>query len=69
MKTKHTLIILAIGFILTIIGALFKIMHFEIGFITGNLLLTVGMFCEIFGGILFLYKLFTHPKFKDFLNS
>jgi len=69
MKTKHTLIIIAIGFILTIIGALFKIMHFETGFITGNLLLLVGMFCEIFGGILFLYKLFTHPKFKDFLNS
>lgn len=69
MKTKHTLVVLAIGFILIIIGALFKIIHFEIGFINGNLLLTVGMFCEIFGGILFLYKLFTHPKFKDFLNS
>ena len=69
MKTKHTLIILAIGFILTIIGALFKIMHFEIGFLTGNFALTVGMFLEIIGGILFLYKLFTHPKFKDFLNS
>lgn len=69
MKTKHTLIIIAIGFILVVIGALLKIMHFEIGFITGNLLLSVGMFCKIFGGILFLYKLFAHPKFKDFLNS
>ncbi len=69
MKTKHTLIIIAIGFILTIVGALLKIMHFEIGFVTGNLLLVVGMNCKIFGGILFLYKLFTHPKFKDFLNQ
>jgi len=69
MKTKHTLIILVIGFIVTLIGALFKILHFEIGFLNGNLLLTIGMFCQIFGGILFLYKLFTHPKLKDFLNS
>jgi hypothetical protein len=69
MKTKHTLVVLAIGLMLTIIGALFKILHIEISAINGNLLLSVGMFCEIFGGILFLYKLFTHPKFKDFLNS
>ncbi|HTO35737.1 MAG TPA: hypothetical protein VLZ72_05835 [Flavobacterium sp.] len=69
MKTKHTLVILAIGFILIFIGALFKIIHFEIGFISGNLLLIVGTFCEIFGGILFLYKLLINPKFKDFLNS
>jgi len=69
MKTKHTLVVLAIGFILIIIGALFKIIHFEIGFLNGNLLLTIGMFFEIFGSISFLYKLFTHPKFKDFLNS
>ncbi len=65
MKTKYTLLVIVIGFILTLIGALFKIMHFPYA----NLLLLVGMFCEIFGGILFLYKLFTHPKFKDFLNS
>lgn len=65
MKTKHTLIILAIGFLITLVGALFKILHFPYG----NLLLLVGMSCEIFGVILLLYKILTHPKLKDFLNS
>lgn len=69
MKTKHTLIILAIGLLLTFIGAVLKITHLEIGSLNGNNILTVGMFVEIFGGILFLYKLFTNKKFKDFLNS
>lgn len=69
MKTKHTLIILAIGLILSFIGVVFKITHLEIGPIHGNNLLTIGMIVEIIGGILFLYKLLTHKKFKDFLNS
>ena len=69
MKTKYTLIIFAIGLILTILGALFKITHLEIGLINGNNLLTIGMFVEIIAIILFLYKLLTHKKLKDFLNS
>ncbi|HLW63206.1 MAG TPA: hypothetical protein VKY33_07365 [Flavobacterium sp.] len=69
MKTKHTLIILAIGLFLTFIGAVFKIVHLEVGPINGNNLLSIGMLIEIIGGVLFLIKLFSHPKFKDFLNS
>lgn len=69
MKTKHTLIIFAFGLILTILGALFKITHIEIGLINGNNLLTIGTFIEIIGVILFIYKLLTHKKFKDFFNS
>lgn len=69
MKTKHALIILAIGFLITLAGALFKIMHFEVAFISGNFLLIIGMFFEVIGGILFVYKLLTNPKLKDFFNS
>lgn len=69
MKTKHTLIILAIGLFLTFAGVLFKIIHAEVGPINGNTLLTTGLFFNFIGGILFLYKLLTHHKLKDFLNS
>ncbi len=69
MKTKHTLIIIAIALVLIAFGALFNIVRIQIGFITGDFLLTVGMVLKIVGVILFLYKLFTHPNFKDFLNS
>ena len=65
MKIKHKVVVLGIGFMLIIIGALFKIMHWDLG----NELLVTGMLAKIIGGILLLYKLLTHPKFKDFLNS
>lgn len=68
MKTKHTLIILAIGFVLTFVGALFKITHLNIGFIHGNSLLIIGTFIEIAGVALLLYKLFTSSKFKSFFK-
>ena len=69
MKTKHTLIILAIGFFIILIGALLKITHMEIGPVNGNNMLVIGMFVEVFGGILLIYKLITAKKSNDFLNS
>ncbi|MFS4483831.1 gliding motility protein GldL [Hyunsoonleella sp. 2307UL5-6] len=35
-----------LGASIVIIGALFKITHFEIGFLTGNLMLTIGLVAE-----------------------
>ncbi|UUV21196.1 GldL-related protein [Paenimyroides aestuarii] len=69
MNTKNTLIILAIGFLMTLFGALLKITHMEIGPLNGNSVLTVGMLVEIIGGILLIYKLITAKKSYDFLNS
>lgn len=69
MKTKHTLIILAIGFLITLFGALLKITHLEIGSLNGNSVLTVGMLVEMIGGVLLIYKLITAKKSNDFLNS
>jgi hypothetical protein len=64
MKTKHTLIILGIGYCIEFIGTLAKILHIALA----DFLLTVGMVLKVVGLILFLYKLFTHPKAKEFLN-
>ncbi|WCM42713.1 hypothetical protein MG290_03265 [Flavobacterium sp. CBA20B-1] len=69
MKTKHTLIILAIGFFVILIGAVLKITHLEIGPLNGNSVLTVGMLVEMIGGVLLIYKLITAKKSNDFLNS
>ncbi len=69
MKTKHILIILAIGFFIILIGAVLKIIHIEIGTLNGNSMLTMGMFVEVIGGILLIYKLITAKKSNDFLNS
>jgi gliding motility-associated protein GldL len=35
-----------LGAAIVIIGALFKITHLELGFITGNLMLTIGLVVE-----------------------
>lgn len=69
MKTKHALIIFLIGILISIFGAFLKITHFSFGPITGNLTLVVGSILETIGILLLIYKLFTSPKFKDFLNQ
>ncbi len=68
MKTKHALIIFLIGFLINILGALFKITHWSFGAITANIILLIGSIFQILGVLLLLYKLFTSQKFKDFLN-
>lgn len=64
MKTKHALIILIIGFVVGLAGALLKIMHWPYG----NTILTIATFLQVTGCLILLYKLVTYPKIKDFLN-
>ena len=64
MTTKHAIIIFGIGYCVSVIGAWFKMMGWP--FILNILLLSTIL--ELIGIILFLYKLLTYPKFKDFLN-
>ena len=59
MKNKYILILFSLGAILTIIGALLKITHFEFGFITGNATLSLGMMIEIVSIIIFIFKIFS----------
>jgi prepilin signal peptidase PulO-like enzyme (type II secretory pathway) len=66
MKTKHTIIIFAIGVSLSLIGAFCKLEHLPFG--VGNIILGIATLMESIGLILFLYKILTNPKLKDFLN-
>jgi hypothetical protein len=68
MKNKQILIVFILGGILTILGALFKIMHMELGAVDGNLLLTIGMLTQIISLILFIIKLMRNKK-DNFLNK
>jgi hypothetical protein len=65
MKTKHTIILLIFGYCLDFLGGLFKIMHQR----GADMILTVAAILKICGALLFLYKLVTYPKWRDFLNS
>ncbi len=64
MKTKHAIILLLCGFCLDFVGALFKILHTE----QANITLTIAAVLKVLGALLFLYKLTTYSKFKDFMN-
>lgn len=65
MKYKHIIIIFILGFILIILGALFKILHWQFA----SELLTVGTFLKILSGILLILKLLTNKNYKDILNQ
>ncbi|MES2747949.1 MAG: gliding motility protein GldL [Bacteroidota bacterium] len=67
MKNKYIIIAFIIGVIITILGALFKIIHFEFGPFTGNLVLTIGMTIKVIAAILFITKLLGTNS--EFLNK
>lgn len=64
MKTKHALIVLILGFVLIFIGSLLKVMHWPYA----SEFLIAGTFFQVGGALMFLGKLLTYPKFRDFLN-
>lgn len=68
MKNKYIIAILIFGIILTVFGALLKILHYEFGSITGNLVLTIGMFLKVIALFIFIIKIITNKK-NDFLNK
>lgn len=64
MKTRHAFAFYVLGLCLDAIGALLKVLHYP----GGNEILTVGTVLKVSGGLIFLYKLFTNPKIKEFLD-
>ncbi|MDR0874141.1 MAG: hypothetical protein LBN27_11860 [Prevotellaceae bacterium] len=78
MKIKHILIILGIGYCLELLFCLlnvFIVVDILTLQATGYIMYIMLIIIEIVGGILkavgfisLIYKLFTNPKFKDFLN-
>jgi len=66
MKNKQLLIIFLVGAVLTILGAIFKIMHWPLA----SLIIILGMTFEAAAGILTVYKLSKKEDKKDgFLDS
>ena len=65
MKVKHIIVIFLIAFGLSVLGAVFKILHLQGA---PQLLLFSGILNTL-GVILSIWKVLTNEKFKDFLNS
>lgn len=65
MKIKHAIFLIILGYCFTLFGSLQKILHTPLA----DNILRIGMGITICGFLLLLYKLFTSPKFKDFMNS
>ena len=64
MKTKHALIILALGYCFEFLGAFQKILHTAYA----DFILMIAMILKIAGMLLLIYKLVTNPKAKEFLD-
>jgi hypothetical protein len=64
MKVKHAFILVALGLGLELVGAVFKIQHWA----SADILLILGLVLTTAGGLLFGYKLLTHPRVRNFLN-
>ncbi len=64
MKTRHAVALYIIGHCLTFIGALLKILHLP----GADETLMLATAFQVSGGLLFLYKLWTNQKLKEFLD-
>jgi uncharacterized membrane protein len=65
MKYKHILIAFVLGCIITIIGALFKILHWP----GASFIMTIGMLCEALAGLMLIIKIFKDQNPNGFLNK
>jgi hypothetical protein len=68
MKNKHFLLLILIGFLFAIAGSIIKIYHIDLGFISGNNLLAIGMGIEFVTILLFIIKLLKNNS-GDWLNK
>jgi len=64
MKTRHSITLIVLGLCFDFIGALLKILHQPYA----DIILIIGTILKVSGALLFLYKISTYPKIKDFLN-
>lgn len=69
MKAKYAILIFLVGFLVNLLGAWLKITHFSMGPFNGNICLTIGSIIQSIGILIFIFKVFTNQKFKDFLNK
>ncbi len=65
MKVKYIIALLLIGWIVMIVGALYKLTHKP----GADLVLTIGTGIKVVAIFLGIVKLFTSKKFRNFLDS
>ncbi|HEX3933622.1 MAG TPA: hypothetical protein VHW43_03015 [Puia sp.] len=64
MKIKHAILLLVLGYCCDFVGTTFKILHAAYG----DMLFVLGTVLKVLGLLLLVFKLFTHPEAKEFLN-
>jgi hypothetical protein len=64
MKMKHAITLLVIGYCFDFVAAFLKITHSP----NADTLFAIAAILKVAGGLLFLYKVTTYPRFRDFLN-
>lgn len=64
MKTRHALVIYLVGIIIDIVAGLMKILHLP----GADEILVIGGLFQIVGSLVFIVKMLTHPKLKEFLD-
>lgn len=65
MKTKHIFLLFILGSIVGGVGVLFRIQHWP----GANIALTCATVLMVIFWILIIWKAFTHPKLRDFMNK
>jgi hypothetical protein len=62
MKNKYIIGLFFIGVIYSVVGILFKILHYEIGYMDGNFILIIGILTKILACVLFFSNLLKNRK-------
>lgn len=62
---KYAVLIFIFGLIVCLVGALFKMTHWGLFGFSGNIMLAIGLFLQIIGGLLLLYNLLFAKKSND----
>lgn len=64
MKVKYIIVLYILGNLLSLFGSLLKIEHLPLA----REIILISYLIQAISLVVLLYKLFTYPKFKEFLN-
>lgn len=62
MKYTYILVVFIAALIFDFIGAFFKVVHYQVGPLNGNVLLFIGMAAKVIAGIILIVELLKKKK-------
>ena len=65
MKIKYLITLFIFALLISLVGSLFKILHWNFG----NEMLLIGVVIKMIIGVVCIFKILTTKKFKEFLNG